>query len=919
MKNYELGNLITVLREAKGYSQFQLGILVGVSDKAVSKWENGNAVPRMSTYKLLAEVLEISLDELLSCGEKDTIPDQLPEKATASIREDKAEQKRVELHLRSGNSVMTSVGETISYVERAAEWGHTAIAITDLETTRGLPNATQAGPRNGIKIIPGCELRIVDQAGDSPESSYSVMVLAQNYSGIVNLNQLLTELFCQIRPAGRSCLTRKALEEHRKGLLFGCSCDSGEMVQALRNGADNETLASIASFYDYLEVQPPENECEDLEAAKKAVRRILATGNASGKPVIAVSNARFMDPEDAVCLDVLRYNAGEILSEKDPPLFFRTTDEMLEAFAFLGEESARQIVIAAPLAIANSIDNNGFLFPGSSDAEFRLTRSNAMDNVKNSATNKAAELYGSSLPVPVRKRLDAELEMIQAKGYATQYWYVSELIRKSEEEGYPTGTRGLIGSSLVAYLCDITPVNPLPPHYRCPSCHRSIFVSNPKYKTGLDLPEKKCPECGAEMLSDGFNIPWESLLGSDGKREPDIDLNIADVFRDRAEILLNEITGLNSQIRPGCYIGMDENYIRGLVDRYAKDRDPGINEMEKERIIQKSVWTYRYSTVHPGGIIIIPDGMEPTDFMPVESLPSNGKNYLVSHYDFYSMQDRLYKLDCLSHTTPTLLHLMREYSGADYRTIPLNDNRVISLFRSAAELTDRPERLLTPFGTYGIPEFNEEKTKELVAKTSPKTISDLIKILGFIHATGLWEDNIETLISLTSASAFAFPAHREDIMNDLMEHGIDSKTAFVIMDRTRKGKGPTDEHLRIMKSRRVSSAYIEVCEKIKYMFPKSHTAAYMIMDLQLAWYKLYYPLAFYHAWICVLKEHLKEGDMHLDERCLREEILRLRREEDKATDPLDLWEESCHFRLRILELLLEMRVRGFNPIEISCD
>ena len=622
MKDFTFGNLITSLRCEKGYSQYQLGRLVGVSDKAVSKWENGSAKPRMSTCCKLADVLGVSLDVLLASGNPSQqhpdqvaswVPRAMRKEKQMNTREDNAPVKRIELHARTGFSATDGIGSPADLITRIAQWGQDVVAITDFNSVQSLPMAFRIAKRKGVKVIAGCEMLMYDADGTSKR----VMLLAAKRAGIISLNKLITMANLQ-DTFDRSGITREWLTQNRAGLLVGASCEQGELQNAVAAGCSEDQLCGIAAFYDYIEIQPPENDGADMKQAKARIRLINRIGQKAGKPVVAVSNSCYLDREDSLCRSILRYNLGRIDYEDPGTHYLRTTEEMLEAFAFLGCRNAEQVVVTASREIAGRIRDDITLYPaGDSSKTFLPSLPDARKKVMDAANRQAALLYGAPLPVPVRERLELEQQLIDKQDSWVHFAIAQQLTDASRKAGHHVGSRGSVGASLIAHLAGITEVNPLPPHYRCPGCTHTEFTDIPAVRNGANLPARGCPVCGKVMFGIGCDIPIETFLGWEGDRMPDIDLNFSLEFLPQIEPLLKEMFGEEHVLRAGIAFNISFDMGRHFVKQYMSDHHLPLAEPEAKRIAEKMTDALNKTGAYSYGYVIIPAEYGAAEFTAV--------------------------------------------------------------------------------------------------------------------------------------------------------------------------------------------------------------------------------------------------------------------------------------------------------------
>ncbi len=927
MRDYAFGNLVAKLRTELGFSQFQLGKLIGVSDKAVSKWENGSAKPRIAACCRLADILGVSLDELLSAaGYAKKSQMELPDENTEALimqeeriaeRRDSEPEKRIELHLRTGMSSDDGIASAAQYISRAAEWGHTAIAVTDFGVVQSFPEAFREASRKQIKFLPGCEGFMLPSQDSPVEDGYPVMLLATNRIGITHLNQLIT-LSHTRRCKGLPCMPREWIETRRDGLLIGSACDGGEIARSIHAGMPGEAIMQIAAFYDYLEVEPVENVTGDPEEQirlRRQIADIVLLGKEAGIPVVAVGNARYLDPEDAVCRAVLRYNTGILDTEPQPLYHLRTTAEMLEAFRFLGEDSAREIVINAPGRIADQVDSHLTLLPD--DGKAYPVLPDAKTAITEKAMLQAHSLYGDPLPPQVEKRLKAELSIINRQGAWTVFEIARLAAERSRKDGCPVGTRGAIGSSLVAWLTGISETNPLAPHYRCTACRCSDFAADSaRVHIGADLPAKNCPVCGQAMIGDGFAIPFEIFFGLDGEKEPDIDLNFSDEEQGRVHEFVREKFGRERVFRAGTVGMLPERNAEKYTHQYFVDHHLDPDSGEAARTAEKHCGAVKTAPgLHPAGLVIVPENRDVNEFTPVQ-FPANDSSasFAVTHYDYFQIYGSLLKMDLLGHNSLTMLHLLTESTGVKLSDIPLHDERVLSLFTSPAVLGVTAQQILSETGSYGIPEFSNAFVRRMLIELHPSTTEELIRISGYSHGTDIWIDNARDLIASGTAACTDVPALRDDILNDLICAGMEREAAYRIMESVRLGRGLSREASDSMRKHGIPEWYIEVCRKIKYLFPRAHTAAYVTASLQIAWFKLYRPESFYEAWLTVHQDDMEETDLMMDITHLRRALLAARSDTQNKVFDEESWRAFTEREQRqaVLELILEMRLRGID-------
>jgi len=755
--------------------------------------------------------------------------------------------------------------------------------------------------------------------GGAIGESWHIILLAKNRTGLVNLNRLVSishlEYFRRTPH-----MPREIIKQYRDGLILGSACEAGELFRACCRGEDMEKLKEIASFYDYLEIQPIGNngfmlrngEAESEEELRNLNRLIVRLGDELGKPVVATGDVHFMDPKDAVGRAIIQ--AGMKFDDADlqPPLYFRTTNEMLEEFAYLGPEKAREVVIDNPRKIAEMVEEIR-LFPKHPKGEdtFQPYWDFAEDMIQEMTWSTARELYGDPLPEIVEKRLTKELKSIVGYGYCTLYAIAQKLVSRSLEDGYLVGSRGSVGSSLVARMCGITEVNALPPHYRCTRCRQGFFdVDKSKYHVGVDLPDKDCPVCGQKLVKDGFDIPFEVFLGFEGDKVPDIDLNFSGEYQNRAHHYVEELFGHDHVFRAGTISGLADKTAYGYVLKYLEERGIQAGNAEKERLALECTGVKRTTGQHPGGMVVVPLEYEIYDFTavqhPADDLESD---FTTTHFDFNSMHDILVKLDCLGHDDPTMLHELEILTGINFKDVPLDDPDVRSLFSSPEVLGVSSQDILCNTGTYGVPEFGTGFVRGMLEETKPHTMEELLRISGLSHGTDVWLGNAADLIASGTATLSECVCCRDDIMNYLIDKGVQPKLAFTTMESVRKGKGLKPEMEQAMIDQQVPDWFMDSCKKIKYMFPKGHAVAYVTMALRVAWFKVHHPLAYYCAYFTVRGDGFDATTMILSPDAARKKINEIRTMDKPTARDKDT--ATC------LELVLEMNLRGIKFLPVN--
>ena len=686
-----------------------------------------------------------------------------------------------------------------------------------------------------------------------------IILLAKNKAGLKNLYQLIS--LSNLKYFKRVPIIPKSeLVAHREGLIIGSACEAGELFRAVADHKDWEELKRIASFYDYLEIQPicnnrfmlREGAARSEEELRDFNRTIVRLGEELGKRVVATGDVHFQEPEDEVYRHIL------LASKKFPdanaplPIYFRTTDEMLREFEYLGKEKAYEVVVTNTRAIADQIESiellpKGKLFPP------RLE--NSREDLNRLVWDKVHELYGDEPPKLIKDRLDIELGGILGK-YDVVYMSAQKLVQRSLECGYLVGSRGSVGSSLVAYMSGITEVNSLPPHYRCPKCRHSEFITDGSYGCGADMPDKNCTECGTKYVKDGFDIPFETFLGFGGGKVPDIDLNFSGEYQARAHRHAIEMFGETQVFRAGTIGTLAEKTAFGFVKKYLEENGIQSGAAEIDRLTAGCVGVRRTTGQHPGGLVVVPDDLEIEDFCPVQHpADAEDSDTITTHFEYHCMEDNLLKLDMLGHDDPTMIRMLEDLTGMNARTIPLDDPDTMSIFTSSKVLGFENDDLLGPTGAVAIPEFNTRFTRQMLIDTQPKDFNTLVRLSGFSHGTDVWLGNARELIVSGTASVLETVGCRDDIMLYLISMGLDPKMSFKIMEAVRKGKvkkgGFQDGWVEAMQEHDVPEWYIESLAKIGYLFPKAHAVAYVMMAFRIAWFKVHEPLAFYATFFTV--------------------------------------------------------------------
>ncbi len=707
-------------------------------------------------------------------------------------------------------------------------------------------------------INPAMESLRSQSRGDSRHAQH-IILFAKNQMGLRNLYHLLSDANLKyFKRVPR--IFKSELIKLREGLIIGSACENNELFQAVIKGASDEELKRIASFYDYLEVQPISNNrfmleknkngetiAKDEEQLRDFNRTIVRIGEEMGRPVVATGDVHFLNPEDEIYRHVLLASKGFDDADKPNPLYLRSTDEMLREFAYLGEEKAHEIVVTNSNLIADMCD---VVRPVPHNL-FAPSIENSVEDLKDLVYGKLHRLYGENPPELMVKRVETELNDIISCHYDVIYMSAQKLVQNSLEHGYLVGSRGSVGSSIVAYMSGITEVNSFPPHYRCPNpeCKYSTFDIPEGYQCGADLPDATCPKCGTKFEKDGFNIPFETFLGFGGDKVPDIDLNFSGEYQARAHAYCTEMFGKSHVFRAGTVGTVAEKTAFGYVKKYLSERGQAVGKAEENRLAAGCVGVRRTTGQHPGGLVVIPQENEIWDFCPVQH-PADDPNsdQITTHFEYHSMEENLLKLDMLGHDDPTMIRMMEDMTGVDAKTIPLDDKNTMSIFTSSKVLGYENDKLLGPTGAVAVPEFNTRFTREVLLDTKPTKFDFLVRISGYTHGTDVWLGNAKDLIVSGTARVDQTIGCRDDIMIYLISCGLPEKRAFKIMESVRKGRGLPDGAEDEMKQAGVPEWYITSCKKIKYLFPKAHAVAYVMMAFRIAWFKVYHPLAFYSAY-----------------------------------------------------------------------
>ena len=751
--------------------------------------------------------------------------------------------------------------------------------------------------------------------------TYHIILLTKNEIGRINLYRLVSLSHLDYY-ARRPRIPKSVLAKYREGLIIGSACEAGELFRAVVDERPEEEIARIVEFYDYLEIQPTGNNefmIRDPKMTKVSTvadlqdlnRKIVELGEKFNKPVCATCDVHFLNPEDEVYRRIIMSNKGFGDADLQPPLYLRTTEEMLDEFQYLGAEKAEEVVVTNTNRIADMIDRISPVRPDKCPPVIE----NSAGILRDICYNRAHELYGENLPDIVTERLERELNSIIGNGFAVMYIIAQKLVWKSVADGYLVGSRGSVGSSFVAYMAGITEVNSLQAHYLCPKCHYvdfdSDYVKSFSGRSGCDMEDRVCPVCGEPLMKEGHDIPFETFLGFKGNKEPDIDLNFSGDYQSKAHAYTEVIFGKGKTFRAGTVGTLADKTAYGYAMHYYEEHEQHKRSCELDRISSGCVGVRRTTGQHPGGIIVVPHGEEIYSFTPVQH-PANDQTtkIITTHFDYHSIDHNLLKLDILGHDDPTMIRMLEDITGVDATKIRLDDPEVLSLFHGLEALHIKPEDIGgTDLGSLGIPEFGTEFVMQMLRDTKPKAFSDLVRISGLSHGTDVWLGNAQTLIQEGKAQISTAICTRDDIMIYLIDKGVESEQSFKIMESVRKGKGLTPDYEKVMKEHDVPDWYLWSCKKIKYMFPKAHAVAYVMMGIRIAWFKIHEPLAYYAAFFTIRATAFDYGLMCQGKAAIDNHIKAY-----KANPNLSKKEQDT---LRDMKIVQEFYARGFEFLKID--
>lgn len=843
--------------------------------------------------------------------------------------EDNHPTPRVELHLHTKMSTdaLIDVDRLLTTVK---EWNHPAVAITDHGVVQSFPIVQALAAEKGVKVIYGMEGYLIedipaDITRDQQKYTH-IILLAKNRVGLQNLYRLVSLSHLRYFKK-RPLIPRAILDENREGLIVGSACVAGELFRAVLDDLPRSEQLRIASYYDYLEIQPigdnrfllQDDRYPNIKTDRdlqKLNEVIVSLGEELNLPVCATCDSHYLFDEDKIYREILLSKWGKSGEpEQLPDLYLRTTEEMLEEFSYLGETKAFEVVVSNTRGVSELVED---FAPLPADGKLYSPQISGSDTeLEHMCYAKAKRLYGDPLPAIVEERLKSELEAIIGNGFGVLYYIAHKLVAHSLGDGYLVGSRGSVGSSFVATMADITEVNPLPPHYLCPQCQYSEFVTDGSVGGGFDLADKACPKCGSALHKDGHNIPFAVFLGFEGDKVPDIDLNFSGDYQPQAHKYTEELFGRDNVFRAGTISGIQDRTAFGYVKKYAEQRQLVTNDIYAESLLTGITKVKNTTGQHPGGIMVCPRDMDILAFTPIQH-PANKKEsgIITTHFDYHSIEGRMVKLDILGHDDPTVIRILEDLTGIKPSEIPFDDPATISLFSSTEALGLTPEQLNgDTVGTLGIPEYGTQFVRQMLEDTHPQNFSELVRISGFSHGTDVWLNNAKDLITAGEVKLEDAISTRDDVMNYLIQHGVAPKIAFNVMENVRKGRGlekknkqgqPVSKNEEALRKEKIPEWFINSCKKISYLFPRAHAVAYVMMAFRIAWFKIYHPLAFYAAYFTVRARGSFDGKAILPGLASQEKMWKYI--QAKGRDASAVEKDSA----TNIEVAMEMAQRGFR-------
>ena len=830
--------------------------------------------------------------------------------ANPSKRDDTANVKRVELSIHTQMSAMDSVLSLHELIHTATCWGWKAVAVTDYGTVQAFPDVARIvkGRNLDIKVIYGMEGFLT---GDDYVNSTvnHITILAKNKTGLNNLYKLvsLSHLHYFHR---RPLIPKRVLENHREGLILGSAGMGGELIQGIISHKTNEELLQIADFYDYLEIQPSANysslltneqfpDVSSNEDLRDINQRIVDISKKLNKMVVATGDVHYLNSMDAMSLNIIQHAIGNKQYESRASRYLRTTDEMIASFDYLGSQIAYEAVVVNANRISDMVENINPIL----DESYLPVFLNADEEIKRFSFKEANAIYGQKIPRVVQNRMEEELSIIVGHGYSSLYLISQKLVHKFNSASYLTCSRGSVGSSLIAYLLGITEVNPLPPHYRCLKCKHSTFITDGTYADGFDLPNKKCPNCGVELIKDGHDIPYATFLAFDGSRKPDIDINFSGE-QTAFHRCVQELMGKDKVYGAGTIETINYNEAQSYVDDYTRRVRRVSNLNQIQSLTERCIGTKKSTEAHPAALLVNITDKDIQYFTPIQYADNKSDSSLpITHYDYHFLSNVLLKMDAVSLKALEILNVLSKATGISFSSIPFNDAQTISLFNFTHDLGVVYDIPKINTGTLGIIDFQTPKVRQILCETHPKCFSDLVKVSALSHGANTWYENARELIKSGVCSIKDVVATRDDIMMYLIQEGIEPIIAFNIMESVRKGKGIRQDYIRLLNEHDIPQWYIESCQKIRYLFPRAHVVDYVILGYRTAYYKAHYPAEFYRTYfeICAKDADIaviKDGISAVEDEIRKYSI------EDKQVEDDELF--------GIFHLALEMLLRGYD-------